>query len=278
MKIAVTGAAGFIGRYVLRELSKHSIDVVAVVRNIETSEFSSFNGEIIQYDLAQASDNTFEELGRPDVLIHLAWGGLPNYKSLHHFEEELPKQYTFLSKLIRSGLSRLVVAGTCFEYGMLSGELSESMMPQPANPYGYAKNALRCQLEYLQSIHPFSLAWARLFYLYGDGQSSKSLFSQFQTSVKNQATSFDMSHGEQLRDYLHVRDVALYLVKLALSDQNIGLINICSGKPISVRRLVEQWVEDSDWKIRLNLGYYPYPEYEPMAFWGDQQKITLTLT
>jgi len=38
----------------------------------------------------------FDRMGRPDILVHLAWDGLPNYKSLHHFETELPKHYRFL--------------------------------------------------------------------------------------------------------------------------------------------------------------------------------------
>jgi dTDP-6-deoxy-L-talose 4-dehydrogenase (NAD+) len=82
-----------------------------------------------------------------------------------------------------------------------------------------------------------------------------------------------MSGGEQIRDYLHVDQVAKYLVGLALSTQSVGLINVCSKKPISIRRLVEQWVERHDWKIQLNLGYYPYPDYEPMAFWGNSSKL-----
>jgi len=55
---------------------------------------------------------------------------------------------------------------------------------------------------------------------------------------------------------------------LAQKSKNIGIVNICSGKPKSVRSLVEQWVSENDWNIQLELGYYPYPDYEPMEFWG----------
>jgi dTDP-6-deoxy-L-talose 4-dehydrogenase (NAD+) len=112
-----------------------------------------------------------------------------------------------------------------------------------------------------------------LFYLYGEGQSSKSLFSQLQAAVENQQVVFNMSGGEQLRDYMHVCEVARCLVKLTLSLQSIGVINVCSGEPISIRRLVEQWIEKHNWKIQLNLGHYPYPDYEPMAFWGGREKF-----
>ncbi|OCQ93818.1 epimerase [Limnothrix sp. PR1529] len=273
MKIAVTGATGFIGKYVLAELSRYPVEVIALVRDISTAQLTDFSGKVIQCDLAQFSSQIFEEIDHPDSLIHLAWSGLPNYKSLHHFEEELPRQYAFLSTLIRSGLPSLVIAGTCFEYGMICGELSEIMLPQPSNPYGHAKNTLRCHLEYLQTEVPFSLAWARLFYLYGEGQSPKSLFSQLRESVNQHKTTFGMSEGEQLRDYLHVSQVAQSLVKLAMSADNPGIINVCSGKPVSVRRLVEQWIKENGWNIQLNLGYYPYPNYEPIAFWGDARKL-----
>lgn len=276
MRVAVTGATGFIGKYVLKELSNYSIEVVALVRNNSSSaELENYDAKIFQVDLCNPPDHLFDLLGYPDIMIHLAWGGLPNYSSLHHFEEELPKQYQFLKGLIQSGLSNLVVSGTCFEYGRQSGCLKETFATVPNTPYGYAKNALRCQLEYLQSKHPFELVWTRLFYMYGDGQPQNTIFSQLKNSVQNKIKVFNMSGGEQLRDYLHVSDIAKILVKLALKkpDQEIGIVNICSGKPISIRTLVEHWIQSNGWEIDLNLGYYPYPEYESMAFWGDRHKL-----
>jgi nucleoside-diphosphate-sugar epimerase len=206
-------------------------------------------------------------------LIHLAWEGLPNYKSLVHFEEELPAQYRFLKGLIESGLKNLLVTGTCFEYGMFSGPLNEDMETRPNNPYGFAKDTLRRQLEYLQQIKLVNLTWARLFYVYGDGQSQNSLLSQLRNTVERGETVFNMSGGAQLRDYLHVSVVARYLVALLMTGLNNGIINVCSGTPISVRKLVEDWIEQNDWSINLNLGYYPYPDYEPMDFWGNDKKL-----
>lgn len=227
----------------------------------------------MQFDLHNAPSNAFELMGCPDVLIHLAWDGLPNYKSLHHFETELPAQFRFLKGLIEAGLPALVVAGTCFEYGMQSGPLSENMEAHPSNPYGFAKDMLRRQLGYLKEIKPFALTWARLFYLYGEGQAENSLLPQLKKAVEQGDKVFNMSGGEQLRDYLPVAEVARRLVSLALTRKDVGAVNVCSGQPISIRRLVEGWIKDNGWSISLNLGYYPYPDYEPMAFWGDAQKF-----
>lgn len=87
-----------------------------------------------------------------------------------------------------------------------------------------------------------------------------------------------MSSGEQLRDFLPVEEVASYLVTLALDTSGSGTVNVCSGKPVSVRSLVEKWRTEQDWDIELDLGYYPYPDYEPMAFWGSNRRLHDLLT
>jgi dTDP-6-deoxy-L-talose 4-dehydrogenase (NAD+) len=273
LKIAVTGATGFIGRHVVDELVRRSLEPILIVRPSTALPAELGAHRVVHLDLASSSHATFDGIGRPDVLIHLAWGGLPNYRSLHHFEQELPRQYGFLSDVVRSGLERLLVTGTCFEYGMQSGPLDEALEARPANPYGFAKDALRRQLTYLQGQQPFHLTWARLFYLYGEGQSPGSIFAQLRAAVSRGDRIFNMSGGEQLRDYLPVTTVARHLVSLALQPDGVGIVNVCSGKPVSVRGLVERWIDENRWSIRTNLGFYPYPDHEPMAFWGDAKKL-----
>jgi dTDP-6-deoxy-L-talose 4-dehydrogenase (NAD+) len=224
-------------------------------------------------DVQDPHPNVLELIGEPDVLIHLAWGGLPNYKSPHHFEQELPAQYRFLESLVESGLKNIVVAGTCFEYGMTSGQLREDMEARPTNPYGLAKDILRRRLECLKNDALFSLTWARLFYMYGEGQAESSLLPQIKQAVERGDAVFNMSGGEQLRDYLPVTEAAKYLVSLAIGNRDNGVVNVCSGEPVSVRKLVEGWIKENRWSIKLNLGHYPYPDYEPMEFWGCRKKL-----
>lgn len=273
MKIAVTGATGFLGRHVLQELGRHPVAVVAVVRDSGLARSAGIEVDCVELDILASPDAGFKRLGEPDVLIHLAWGGLPHYRSLHHFEVELPSQYAFISRLVRSGLSALVVTGTCFEYGMQSGELFEGQPARPDNPYALAKDTLRRQLELLLAETPAALSWARLFYLYGDGQAEGSLLPQLRSAVANGEKQFNMSGGEQLRDYLPVTEAAATLVALAMNKSNSGVVNVSSGRPISVRRLVEGWIKSNGWDIEMNLGHYPYPTYEPFAFWGSRAKL-----
>ena len=179
--------------------------------------------------------------------------------------------------MIQSGVSSVVVSGTCFEYGMQSGELLETMKPKPDNPYGVAKNELRNYLEELQKSISFSLTWARFFYLYGEGQSNRSLFSLLKSAVERGEAVFDMSGGKQVRDFLPIEQAASSFVSLALQQENVGIVNICSGKPMSVKNLVGKWTKENQWEIDLNLGAYPYPEYEPMEFWGCADKLNQLL-
>lgn len=273
MKVAVTGASGFVGRHVLKELLKHGVEITAVTRDAtRLTELSSFIG-VVEMDISQPLSNSYERMGYPDILIHLAWDGLPNYRSLHHFETELPIQYKFLKGLINAGLPSLLVTGTCFEYGMQSGALAEDMLTKPDNPYGFAKDALRKELGFLKLVKPYNLTWARLFYIYGEGQASSSLYPKMKDAVAQGDRVFKMSGGEQLRDYLPVAEVARDIVRLALAKSDLGAVNVCSGKPISVRNLVEKWKKENGWQIEFSLGDFPYPDYEPMAFWGDRRQF-----
>lgn len=208
-----------------------------------------------------------------DAVVHLAWPGLPNYGDLSHFEDTLPTQYRFLKSLVEGGVRQLLVTGTCFEYGMQNGALREDAPTVPASPYALAKDVLRRFLESLQRTHPFTLQWARLFYIYGEGQNPGSLLAQLDRAVDNGDAVFNMSGGEQLRDYLPVKAVASRLAALLERRQVNGIVNICCGRPVSVRRLVERHLAERNARIRLNLGHYPYPEYEPLAFWGDGERF-----
>jgi dTDP-6-deoxy-L-talose 4-dehydrogenase (NAD+) len=160
-----------------------------------------------------------------------------------------------------------LVTGTCLEYGPNSGPIASAAHPSPKTPYAAAKDSLRQQLEFLSRDHPFCLQWARLFYMYGKGQNPKSILAQLDNAINNKDAVFNMSGGEQLRDYLPVEAVVEQLFCLFESNKS-GVHNVCSGTPISIRRLVEERIKECGSAITINLGHYPYPEYEPLAFWG----------
>jgi len=136
---------------------------------------------------------------------------------------------------------------------------------------------LRLFLEALQGEYPFVLQWARLFYLHGPGQNANSVLAQLDRAIGEGRPIFDMSGGEQLRDYLPIEHAARDLAALVSRGDAKGIVNICSGRPISVRRLVEQRIAQRGTDIRLNLGHFPYPDHEPFAFWGSRARLDAML-
>ena len=279
-RVLISGATGFIGRYVVEEVLARGHDVIATSSNEERAKEQPWYKRVsyIPFDInrLESDKDYYRFFQQPDLLIHLAWEGLPNYKSPFHLEHNLPLHFRFLSQLVKCGLSDITSTGTCFEYGMQEGCLSEHMPAQPTNAYAIAKNSLREQLEVLKAETPFNLKWIRLFYMYGRGQSPNSLLSQLQTAIDRGDTVFNMSPGDQLRDYLPVETVARYVVSIALQEQE-GIINCCSGKPIAVKDLVTDYIKKQGAAISLNLGYYPYSDLEPRNFWGDEQKLKTIL-
>jgi dTDP-6-deoxy-L-talose 4-dehydrogenase (NAD+) len=270
MKIAVTGASGYIGKEVVKCLQKLGHDVTVLLRASSEDRFvASDKLKIIIGDIREVDDNIFMKLGCPELLIHLAWGGLPNYHSINHFENELLIQYCFLKNLVSNGLKKLFITGTCFEYGLQNGCIRPDTVTNPQNPYGFAKDSLRKKLFFLQSLYNFELIWARLFYIYGENQAKTTLYGSLVDKIRTGADSFDLSEGEQLRDYLHVNEVADLIVQNSLVIYETKIINICSGTPISVRKFAESIVKAEKSNIILNFGVHPYSPYEPMAFWGE---------
>jgi dTDP-6-deoxy-L-talose 4-dehydrogenase (NAD+) len=85
--------------------------------------------------------------------------------------------------------------------------------------------------------------------------------------------SFNMSGGEQTRDFMSPDEIAATLVKIALQTKVEGIINCCSGKAVKLRDKVEGFLAEHQYTLRLNLGHYPYPDYEPMHTWGSVKKL-----
>ena len=277
MKVLVTGATGFIGNYVIKELLKNNIEVIATSTNQQKAKsfdwFDKVNYMPFNLKEFEPKVNYFQNFGKPDILIHLAWEGLPNYKATFHINDNLPRHFNFLSNLIANGLNDINIAGTCLEYGMKEGCLNEKLVCTPKNAYAIAKNELRIALENLQKEFNFDFKWTRLFYMYGKGQNAKSLFSQLDKCIDEGHSTFNMSGGEQIRDFLPVEKVAEIIVQVAMQKKIIGIINCCSGNNISLKEFLINYLKEQNKRIHLNLGFYPYTDYEPMRFWGDVKKL-----
>jgi len=276
MKALVTGATGFIGRHLIPALQQRGLTVTATAIEESPAPFPWLAAtEYHAYNLADASaeENLFQRFGRPDLLIHLAWEGLPRYRESFHFESNLPRHYAFIKNLALHGLTDVTVAGTCLEYGMAEGCLTEDLPANPDNAYALAKDTLRKFLLELRRTTPFSLKWPRLFYLYGPGQNPRSLLAQLDLALESGQPVFQMSLGDQVRDYQPIETAAEKLARIACQRAVEGVINCCSGQPVTVKDVVLQHLARRNRSIQLKLGHYPYPDFEPLRFWGSTAKL-----
>lgn len=215
MRVLVTGQSGYVGREVVKVLRRRRHVVL---------------------------DKLQEE---PDAIIHLAWEGLPNYQSEHHFKN-IAWQMEFLKEAVLSGVRNITVAGTCLE-----------TLPDPPN-YAIAKLAIRALLS---EILP-ETKWARLWYLYGGEQPEHCLLPRLSKAVGK----FSVIDGE--RDFISVIDAALYIVLVA--EQSIsGIIDICSGTAESVESFCNRHTHN---KLKI-VKDYPTPDYELKSFHGNRERL-----
>ncbi|MDH1550286.1 MULTISPECIES: NAD(P)-dependent oxidoreductase [Pseudomonas] len=271
LHVLVTGATGFVGRHLVAELLARGCRVRALARDVERARGMAWfdKVEFVAGDLQLADAAAVASwVDGIDALAHLAWPGLPNYQALFHLEQNLMADYRFIKHAVEAGVRQVLVTGTCFEYGMQSGPLDEQCPARPTNPYGLAKHSLHQFLQALQLHQPFTLQWARLFYLYGQGQNPNSLLAGLDRAIDSGEASFAMSGGEQLRDFQPITDAARQLAGVLHCREFSGVVNCASGQPVAVRSLVEQRLRERGASLSLNLGYYPYPTHEPMAFWA----------
>ena len=276
MKILVTGASGFIGNHVVKELLKKGIHVVASSQNQEKAQNMSWfqQVEYVQQAIGTPLSNEFKSaILNVDVCIHLAWDGLSDFRSELHTSTYLSNHFEFLKELIELGIPKISAVGTCLEYGLQEGELSEEIETAPIIAYGIGKNQLRKQLQALQNEYPFELDWIRLFYMYGEGQHPKSILPQLRTAIASGDKIFNMSQGDQVRDYLKVEANAEIIVSLSVLENGHGILNCCSGIPIKLIDFILDYLRKEKIEIKLNKGYYLYPDYEPFQFWGSRKKL-----
>lgn len=210
---------------------------------------------------------------QPTHAILLSWPGLPNYQELFHVTRNLPACVELIEQMVEAGLQRLVVAGTCYEYGLQNGSLREDQFTDPVNCYAIAKDSLRRVIASRHSQQGLQWCWARIFYPFGHGQNPKSLLPSLQRAIDQGDPVFAMSSGRQVRDFVPVNQVAKLLLRLAVDSEARGIYNCGSGRPISLRELAEERITEALSLTTLKLGVYPDREDEPLAFWADTTKI-----
>ncbi|MDA1095633.1 MAG: NAD(P)-dependent oxidoreductase [Chloroflexi bacterium] len=234
MRVLVTGGRGFLGRRLMPLLAEH--EVMSLVRAVGDDQpgIRTVAGDITRDGRWQQEIEDFA----PEWCIHLAWDGLPDY-SLARCRANLDASVAVLQTLVRAKVRRVVVAGSCWEYGRAVGAVREEASPIDCGVFAATKHAVRKMLEGVSCEAGFDYRWARIFFVYGPGQRSVSLIPHLHASFAR-GTLPTLREPNAVQDFVHVDDVARGLLMLAQCRAPSGIFNLGSGQPTSVGEIANR--------------------------------------
>jgi len=272
-RVLVTGASGFIGRRTLGPLLERGFEVHAASR---TGGAAGTPADVAWHaaDLLDASERrALVEAVGASHLLHLAWYAEPGaFWTSPVNARWVAATIGLFDEFAAAGGARAVGAGTCAEYDWDSPQpLREDAPLAPHTLYGICKDATRRVVEGFGERAGIEVAWGRVFLLYGPGEDERRLVANVARSLvagKRAATSA----GTQLRDFLHVEDVARAFA--ALTDSSLlGAVNIASGEAVTVRFIVEQLGHAAGHPELLDLGALPTRPGEPPEITADVSRL-----
>ena len=268
-RVLVTGAGGYIGRHVTEALCDAGAEVFIVDHNTEGIDTRA---TCVTAEIFSGSENIYQEMGCPDVCVHLAWKDGFVHNSDAHMGM-LSQHYTFLRNMMAGGLKQLAVMGTMHEVGYWEGAINENTPCNPSSMYGIAKDALRRSSFLLAQQYGVNLQWLRAYYIYGDDARNHSIFAKLTAAEEAGQEKFPFTSGKNQYDFIEVGELARQIASVALQDEVNGIINCCSGQPMSLGDKVEQFIQEHGFKIKLDYGAFPDRPYDSPAVWGDAEKI-----
>ena len=268
MKVLVTGANGYLGQGICKELIKKGITVIAT----DFSDEHIVKECIIKCANIFEIDDPYEYFDKPDILIHLAWRNGFVHNSITHIED-LPMHYNFLKKFVNAGISKMAVLGSMHEIGFYEGSIDEFTPANPQSLYGISKNSLRQLMELECNKTNTILYWLRGFYIVGNTKSGCSIFSKITQAEMEGKSKFPFTMGLNQFDFIDYNTFCEMVVAVVRQNGITGIVNICSGRPEKLADRVERFIKENNYKIQLDYGKYPDRPYDSKAVWGNSNKI-----
>lgn len=268
MNILVTGANGYLGVGIVKELLDRGHNVVATDKSLLNVDDRAIKMEGDIFKL----DDPYEYFGRPDCLLHLAWrNGFVHFSETHI--SDLPLHFEFIKKLSESGIKKISIMGSMHEIGFIEGSIDEATACNPKNYYGIAKNALRQGAELITEQNNVTFQWLRGFYIVGKSTRGSSIFSKIVQAAEQGEKEFPFTLGLNQYDFLDYNSFCIQVAATVQQDDINGIVNICSGRPQKLSDRVEQFINENGYDIKLNYGAFPERPYDSKAVWGNSSKI-----
>jgi len=271
-RVLVTGAGGFIGRPAIAQLLAGGHEVHAVHSRAPGPQVEGVVWHQADLLASGAAETLAAQVGAVD-LLHLAWYAAPGsfWSALDNVDWITPT-LRLLRSFARAGGRRAVVAGTCAEYEWGGDVLVEdSTRLVPATLYGACKRATHVAAEALAERLGIELAWGRIFFLYGPGEDPARLVSSLARGLLA-GEDVPTTEGSQLRDFMHVADVAGAVVALLKSDVH-GAVNIASGRPVTVRDIATEIGIAAGRLDHIAFGAMPHRENDPERIVADVRRL-----
>lgn len=268
--VLVTGANGYIGKHVVAALNNMNVHVIAADVNPYVGDDAD---ETISANILDPEFSPSNYLSCvPDVCLHLAWRNGFNHNSETHIAD-LSGHYGFLLKMADYGVKHLAVMGSMHEVGYWEGAICDDTPCNPQSLYGIAKDCLRRTMFQEASLKGFNLQWLRGYYIFGDDEGSQSVFGKLLRAARSGETTFPFTTGKNKFDFSSVKDLAYMISCAVLQDEINGIINCCSGNPVSLAAQMEQFIKDNELNISLEYGAFPDRPYDSPGVWGNADKI-----
>lgn len=268
-RVLVTGANGYIGTHVVKALLAQGHRVVACDLAFDRVPDGA---QRLDADIFAPDADIYRQAGEPDCLIHLAWRNGFRHNADTHIAD-LPLHVGFLSRMLDAGLKSLSVMGSMHEVGYWEGAITADTPTRPLSFYGVAKNALRQAVEILIKDKDVCFHWLRGYYIYGDDAHSSSVLGKLLEAEQRGQALFPFTSGKNRYDYIEVGELARQIAAASLQTRYQGIINCCSGDPVSLGEMAERFIRMHGLKIRLQYGAFPDRPYDSPGVWGDAAVI-----
>ena len=270
-KIVVTGAGGYVGRHVVRALADLGHQVIATTRPGSRRDVDP-RARICEVDVLDGHVDAERAFGVvPDVIVHLAWSNGFRHNARSHVEH-LSAHFGFLTAMADQGVGQIIVLGTMHEIGYWEGAIDASTPTAPLSLYGIAKDALRRALE-IDLGGKAVFQWLRCYYIYGDDRNNQSIFTRLLNAVDEGKSSFPFTSGVNKYDFVLVEQLGRQIAAVASQTAVAGIINCCSGDPVSLATQVEAFILTHELPLVLDYGAFPDRPYDSPGVWGDATVI-----